>query len=140
MSELREKIAELCHEQWALWVDKAWGTSARDMRNMIMRTTIPYAELAGQEPFLEWADKVLELVEEDSALKPVVESGTNAQSLGWVSVEESLPKVYELVWAIWDGYYALLNRQMDGTWIGHGTSTSEGVTHWLPLGLPDPPK
>jgi len=65
------------------------------------------------------------------------ESGASAQE--WISVEDRLPKVYELVWAVWDGDYALMRRMATG-WEGHTHSTDEGVTHWLPLGLPEVPK
>ena len=145
MSELREKLAELCHEQWALWVDEAWGMSARDMRSVVMKTTIPYAELGNQELFREWADKVLGLVRGEDT--PWMERGVeddvveDEQPQGWISVEDRLPKAYELVWAIWDREVALMKRRPSGQWSTETMLTDgDSVTHWLPLGLPDVPK
>ena len=65
------------------------------------------------------------------------ESGASAQE--WISVEDRLPKMYELVWAIRYGDYALVRRNKSG-WAGPEGSIEEGVTHWLPLGLPEVPK
>lgn len=65
---LREKLAELEHEQWAHWtgymLDNLTDENIERWRRQI---DTPYVELSKQEKKSDrvWADKVIELIAED---------------------------------------------------------------------------
>lgn len=60
---------------------------------------------------------------------------------GWISVEDRLPEVYEVViiWIPPDERPTMGYRITERAWTEiEGDSTGRGVTHWMPL--PDPPE
>ena len=61
---------------------------------------------------------------------------------GWISVEERLPEIYEVVLIYVDGRMAQAALSYENRWYCTGFGTyihdSYKVTHWMPL--PEPPK
>jgi len=65
MNELREKLAELEHEQWMVWSKSIAQVSLPiEIRKRWQKCWKPYNELTEQQKDQDrvWADKVLDLV------------------------------------------------------------------------------
>lgn len=67
-NELRERLAELEHEQWSYWADSIMATEPLSQTRKERWTTflVPYVELAEEikEHDRVWADKVLAIMDE----------------------------------------------------------------------------
>lgn len=64
--ELREKLAALEHEQWMEWAKSVWDEVDPVTAIRWRGYFVPYSELTEEvkDHDREWADKILELIEE----------------------------------------------------------------------------
>jgi RyR domain-containing protein len=64
MAELRERLAELEHEQWMAWAKAVWDEVSPARRERWAPLMVPYHQLteASKDQDREWADKVLATV------------------------------------------------------------------------------
>ena len=71
--ELREKLADLEHQQWAQWAQNVLDNPVDDARRKRGEREIKtdYEELSEKEKDFdrEWADKILEMLKEENILQ-----------------------------------------------------------------------